>query len=121
MRVDMGAYEFANVHFDLAGVPSPGQTLTLTTTGLPGLLVVLLVARVPGELMLPPYGPLFFDLSGGFMAQALLVIPDSGELSLDVTVPATISVPLPLVLQELALNVFTAAGNVSNSVAITIE
>jgi hypothetical protein len=121
MRVDMGAYEFTNVRFDVSGQPSPGQALTLTTRGLPGLLVLLMVGRVPGEILLPPFGPLFLNLSGGFVAQPLLVIPDSGEIILDVTIPATVPVPLPVVLQELALNVFTGAGNVSGSVAITIE
>ena len=49
MRVDMGAHEFDNVHFEISGTPRRGGTITLQTTGKSGLSVLLAVTTSSGR------------------------------------------------------------------------
>jgi hypothetical protein len=120
MDVDMGAYELGNVHLKITGSAVPGGTLILETTGRPGLVVILCVAAVPGEVLLPPYGALFFDLASSWVALPFLVIPGSGSALVEMTIPFDLQVPVSLVVQEIAINVFSFRGNVSNDVPLTI-
>jgi hypothetical protein len=59
-RMDMGADEFAPVHLEILGVPAPGNTLSVVTTGNPGLRALLMIST-PGQRFLPGVGTFFLD------------------------------------------------------------
>ena len=61
--LDRGAREFNNVHLDVTGTPTPGGTLTLTTSGTSGLTLLMIAGVAPGELFIHPFGALFIDLT----------------------------------------------------------
>ena len=114
MRVDMGAFEFDHVHLDVSGTPTWGGTLTLDTSGTAGMAVFLFYGVAPAEIVLPPYGAVFFDLSAWWDFLFLGTIPDHR----DVPIPPG-SGSLDVILQELAVS--GKPGNFSNPVTITIE
>ncbi len=121
MQVDMGAFEFSNLSWILEGAASPGNTVTIETKGKPGLVVVFCAGLAAGRTCLDPLGLLFIDLSQPWVAIPLGVIPASGFLDVDVTIPAGLPVPITLVCQEVGLYPPTSAGNTSNDVLVTID
>jgi hypothetical protein len=76
------------VHFDLAGVPSPGQNAHRSRRRVwPGLLVLPADREGAGRDSAASVRADVSSISpAGFMAKTLLVIPGSGELALDLTV-----------------------------------
>ncbi len=111
----MGAYEFNNVHLEVTGDATPGGTLTFETTGKPMLIAFLFFSTQPGELLLPPFGSLFVGAPFQFFPFA--VIPDTR----DITLPGDAPIGIEVWVQELAVDIFTGAGNFSNAVSLTIE
>ena len=118
MIVDMGAYEFNNVHFEITGESMIGGTITLETTGTAGLVAFLFLGTEPGEAMLPPYGTLFFDLSApwDFQRTPFAIVPDSFDFTIDPDFPTNTT----LYLQELAVEFFSGNGNFSNVVELMV-
>ncbi|MEW6745474.1 MAG: right-handed parallel beta-helix repeat-containing protein [Planctomycetota bacterium] len=121
MRIDMGAYEFDNVHLAVAGRARPGETLTFTTSGTPGLLVWLLAGTQTGATCWQPFGTLFFDLAHPWWLLFWGGIPAPGSYDVFVTIPPDIEPPLTLTLQELALDLGNGAGNLSNATLFALE
>ena len=117
MVLDMGAYEFNNVHLSVTGDATPGGTLTFETTGKEGLITLLFVGVASGEILLKPYGSLFLDVSQPYSFFPFAVIPDTR----DVVVPPTLIGPLEVILQELAMGIRSRNGNFSNVVKLVIE
>ncbi len=115
--VDMGAIEFSNVHLDVSGTATPGGTLTLTTTGTPGLDAFLFVSLFAGQACAPLYGLLFLDLAAPFAVISLGSVPSTVPAS----IPGGVPTPLELVLQEIALHPSSGAGNASNRVNLTFK
>jgi len=68
-------------------------------------------------VLLRPYGALFLDVGQPFDFFPFAVIPDTK----DVVVPPSLSAPMDLILQELAIDLFSKNGNFSNAVILTIE
>jgi hypothetical protein len=93
----------------------------LTATGTPGLTVFLLVATVPGEALVRPFGPLFFDLAFPWTAVPFAVIPGSGSIAKDAPIPPNFPAPSNFVLQQFALHLVLEAGNCSNSLEVVIQ
>lgn len=116
-RIDMGAREFDNVHLSVTGAPTPGGTLVLDTTGTPGLAVFLLVGTGAGELSHGLYGSFFVDPQSPWWFLPWGSIPSAVSVNLAPDLPA----PLPVFLQELALDPVSLAGNASNPVALLIQ
>ncbi|MEW6744176.1 MAG: hypothetical protein AB1486_15595 [Planctomycetota bacterium] len=79
-RCNMGAREFDHVHLEIEGSLEPGGWLRLTTTGTPGLLVLLLAGQEQSATRLEPYGPIFLDLAHAWWLAAGS-IPDKGRLA----------------------------------------
>ena len=100
----------------VSGDATPGGTLTFDTTGTAGLLVMLFLGSADGETLLKPYGSVFFDLTSPWTFFPFGFVGDS----FDVVVP-DLPVGTELFLQELALDMSTAAGNFSNPVRLVIE
>ena len=121
MVVDMGAYEFDNVQLAVTGNATPGGTLTFDTTGTPGMLVYLAIATTPGEVLVPPFGSVFFNLDSPWLLVPMGTIPSM----VNITVPAAFPTPTAVILQELAIGPALpgggSPGNFSNPVCLTIE
>jgi predicted outer membrane repeat protein len=117
MVVDLGAYEFDNVHLEVTGQATPGGTLTFTTTGTAGLPILMLVGSVPGELLAPPFGTLFLDFTDPWLMVAWGSVPDQRSWSVDPSIP----VPSEWILQPLVLDAATHAGNLGNAVVLALE
>ena len=121
LRVDMGAHEFSHVRLDVSGEPTPGGTITLSSTGTAGMELFLAVGSEPGETLLDPLGSVFFSLMAPVRVMRLGVIPNSTDL----VIPVTISPPVSVVLQELAIGSVLPSGrrpgNLSNPVFLTVE
>ena len=121
MTIDMGAHEFDNVELKVTGEATPGGTLTVLTTGTPGLAVFLGIGRPPGASFLPPWGTVFFDLSRPARILGFGTIPSVRNMS----IPPTVSVPADFVMQHLAFvassGLAMPPGNLSNPVFLTIE
>ena len=111
----MGAYEFGNVHLAVSGDATPGGVLTLETSGTAQLVALMFVGMSPGETLLAPYGSLF--MSWPYLFFPFAVIPDVK----DIEVPAGVPPGTSLVLQELAVDLYSVAGNFSNAVELTIR
>lgn len=67
VRIDMGADEHALLHLEVLGTPAPGSTLTIVTSGPPGLSAVLLAGQ-PGTSFLPQAGTAFTSPEGLLLA-----------------------------------------------------
>ncbi|MEW6745916.1 MAG: hypothetical protein AB1486_24515 [Planctomycetota bacterium] len=124
--VDMGAYEFDNVHLEIQGCPTPGGELTFVTTGTDGLCVFLFVGTARGAKCLgEPWGCLFLDLAFPWLVLPWGGIPATGSYEVRVPVPGDLPIPLFLIFQELALDRRHCspplAGNTSNAVEVTIQ
>lgn len=115
--VDMGAFEFDHVHLAVVGSATPGGIVTIVTTGTSGLRAVLLAGLAPAAVCVPPYGTLFLDLTGTWIAVPWGLVPSA----VDVTIPSDLSVPFEIVLQEVALSGLHPVGDTSNAVALTIQ
>jgi hypothetical protein len=117
--VDMGAYEFDNVHVAVSGTLTPGGTLNLAATGTPGLQMFLFIGVVPAEAPLKSYGPLFMNLAAPSVLLAWPGLPSSVPLG----IPASLPTPLPIIVQELGLapGAPPTAGNLSSPVFATID
>lgn len=113
--VDMGAYEFCNVHLSLTGQSTPGGTMTLDTTGTASLPVFLWLGLGRSSVRWNPYGYLCIDLTQYWSLMSWGVIPNS----VDVDLPVDFPVPIVLHLQEVALS--GRAGNLSNCAVLEIE
>ncbi len=120
LRVDMGAYEFGNIHLEITGTPMLGSTVTIDTTGKPGLFVFFCIGTAPGAVLLPPFGTLYFDLTFPWVAPPFLVIPASGSASTDVVVPTSLPAPITVIVQEVGIDASGGSGNVSNDLTLTI-
>jgi hypothetical protein len=112
--VDCGAREFSHVRLGVSGDPSVGSSLTVDITGTAGLQSWLLVGSAPGEVVLPPFGPLFLDLGFPWVLIPRGLIPNS----LMGTIPA-----LPVGTQAYlqAVGLALVGGNTSNLEVVTIE
>lgn len=117
MRVDMGAFEFTHVRLTISGDATPGGNLVIESAGTPQLVAILLIGSGSGETLLRPFGPLLFDTTLPWTMIVFAILPDTTT----VPVPVGFSPAVPLVVQELAINVFTRAGNTSNAVQVIIE
>jgi parallel beta helix pectate lyase-like protein len=113
--LDRGAREFDNVHLDVSGTPTPGGSLTLTSSGTSGLSLLLLAGAAPGELFVNPFGALFIDLTQPFLIVPFGTIPNSQTFTLAPSFPA----PVSFWLQEAAIGV--GAGNLSNVVEVDVK
>ena len=118
MRVDMGAHEFSNVQLAITGSATPGGSLTFDTTGTTGLPFVRCFGIAAGETLVPPIGPLFFDLTSYWT-----VDPSAGMIParMIVPLPTGMFASLPLIFQDIAIDPARAAGNTSNPVEVVIE
>jgi putative cofactor-binding repeat protein len=121
--VDMGAYERGNVRLGLWWERQAGHMrrvlghdarLALDVSGTTGLSAFLLAGTVPGEVSLPPYGPLFLDLAHPWVFLSWGSVPSRRIVPLPDDLPDGV-----YVLQVLALA--PGAGNVSNDVLLTVE
>ncbi|MFO0980874.1 MAG: right-handed parallel beta-helix repeat-containing protein [Planctomycetota bacterium] len=120
LALDMGAAEFDHVH--LASTPFvAGETATLHTSGTPGLTVLLVVGTRTGETPLPPLGALFIDLGSAWAFSILGTIPPAEAFDVQVRVPPGLLVPLPIVLQEIAIQPAGRAGNTSSAIDLVLE
>jgi hypothetical protein len=117
MVVDLGAYEFDNVHLEVTGQATPGGTLTFTTTGTAALPILMLVGSVPGDLLAPPFGTLFLDFTDPWLLLSWGSVPDQRSWSVDPSIP----VPSEWILQPLVLDAATHAGNLGNAVVVALE
>ena len=121
MVVDMGAHEFDNVQLTVTGNATPGGTLTFDTSGTPGMLVFLAIASAPSELLVRPFGSLFFDLGSPWWLLPMGTIPSTVSM----VVPPTAPTPTPVIFQEFAIGPplpgGRSPGNFSNPVCLTIE
>ncbi len=121
MVVDMGAHEFDNVQLAVTGNATPGGTLTFDTTGTTGMLVFLAIATTPGELLVPPFGSLFFDLGSPWSLVPMGTIPNT----VNMMVPPTVPSPTQVIFQEFAIGPplpgGKSPGNFSKPVSLTIE
>jgi len=117
MLLDIGAFEFNNVHLSITGEATPGGLLTIESSGTPHLVALLFVGAGWGETLLPPYGALFVDPNLMLPVLPFAVIPNSTIVS----VPLNLAPGSRWVVQELAGNLFTRNGNFSNAVELTIE
>jgi hypothetical protein len=115
MRVDMGACEFGHVQITASGDFTPGGTVTLTSTGTPGLPALMFIGFAETDALFKPYGRLFVDLSQPWL---LVGWPPSPATVTD-TLPASITPPLLVVFQEVVLS--GRAGNLSNLARMQIE
>jgi len=115
LRVDRGAREFNHVHLSLSGQATPGGMITLETSGTPGLALFMVVGVGTGELLVPPFGSLFIDLSQSFLFLPWGTIPSCVNVTLDPSTPA----PLTILLQEVAFA--PPSGNLSNVVELVVE
>jgi hypothetical protein len=117
--VDMGAYEFDHVRLSITGTLTPGGSMTLATSGTPGLTMHLFIGVVPGEVPLKAFGPLFMNLAAPYVLLPWFPSPSSVPLG----IPAGLPTPLPLIFQELGILGTTGSspGNLSNPVYVTIE
>jgi hypothetical protein len=113
--LDRGAREFDNVHLDVSGTPTPGGSLTLTSSGTSGLSLLLIAGAAPGELFVNPLGALFIDLTQPFLIVPFGTNPTSQTFMLDPSFPA----PVSIWLQEVAVGV--GAGNLSNVVEVDVQ
>lgn len=116
MVVDIGAHEFSHVRFSVTGNATPGGSLTLDTTGTPGLPVALFAGLAGPGALLASYGPLFVDLGLPFVFLPFGTIPRSVVATIPLNAPA----PITFALQELAL-AGGGAGNFSNPIQLTVE
>ncbi len=113
----MGAQEFGHVHFSIRGDLTPGGTVTVDSTGTPGLAVFLFVGSKDGKTPFPPFGTLFINLAWPWLFYPLAVLPDSSTF----TIPASTPAPSEYHLQELAIHLANNAGNLSSPVRLRIE
>ena len=81
LRVDMGGHEASPIELAITGTPAPGSTLTIETSGQPGLAAFLAIDR-PGLHFFPQWGSLFLTLTDGFLGDW-----PSAPSSTEVTVP----------------------------------
>jgi predicted outer membrane repeat protein len=117
MVLDLGAYEFTNLQFDVSGTPTPGGTLTLHYSGTPGMLVFLWAGLAPTQVLFPPFGCFFLDLGGG-----PFVLLNQGTLPIaPINVPLALDTPTGITLTLQAHAVLSGAGNLSNPVALKLE
>ena len=84
----------------VTGNPTPGGTLTVGATGTPGLGLFLGVGRPPGENLIVPWGPMFFNLTRHLRIIAFGAIPNTRNL----LIPLEVSAPTDFVLQHLAID-----------------
>lgn len=116
MAPDMGAFEYCNVSLAVTGDARPGGSLMVELDGTPSLALVLFVGFEEGDVLLPPYGPLYMDPTA-MMFRVVGILP----VSLEFQIPEIVPTPLPLVLQGLAMNVFSQGGNFSNAEVVWIR
>ncbi len=118
--IDMGAYEFDNVHLAVTGSATPGGTLNLaTSTSVPGLTRWMFIGVVQEEVQLKRFGPLFMSLTAPYLLLSWPAAPDI----IPVSIPLSLPVPLPIIFQELGVMGATgnSPGNLSNPVYLTIQ
>ena len=116
MVVDMGAYEFNNVHLAVTGNPTPGGTLTIDLTGRVGLSGWLWLGTASGEIPFSRFGALFLDLSSPWW-----LFPIAIPASLPGTIPMLTPEGQLLVFQVLGVQNSNGAGNLSNVVEVVIQ
>lgn len=114
--VDMGAYEYNNVHLDISGDMQPGGWLLFETTGTAGMGVLLIVGVAPGEIPYKQYGCILVDLAFPWILLPFGAIPGSSVVAISTSWP----IPLELYIQALAFD-GPQGGNMSNVVQLTIE
>lgn len=108
--VDVGAREFSHVTATLSGYPSPGNPMTLTLDGTPGMIWGVLLGRdEPGP---PPLVPGLGYLLG---ALPLGWNPILGPGTLPDAITFTIPIHTPLGLQVLLLPVAVTPGSLAGS------
>lgn len=123
MRIDMGAFELANVRLRIGGdeadsgsiTVAPGARLDVKLSGNVALDGFLLAGLNPDSFLLQPFGVLAMDPSRVILARGPLRLPAVFPLS----VPASAG-SLDVILQGLALSP-APAGNLSNSVSVHIR
>jgi hypothetical protein len=115
MRLDRGAREFDHVRLEVTGSATPGGTVTVDTTGTPGLTLLMVVGFGESELSIDPFGALFIDLSLQVIVLDWGTIPNTTTETID---PA-VTTPLAVWAQELANS--GPVGNLSNVVHLVIE
>jgi hypothetical protein len=115
MIVDIGAYEFTNVRLAITGTFTPGGSLTIDTSGTPGLPNLLLIGFTPATLLINPFGYLGIDPSHFFWATW-----PSAPSSVTAAIPPYITPGLSLFFQEIVIT-GAGLGNLSNTVPIVID
>jgi predicted outer membrane repeat protein len=112
--VDMGAFEFGNVHIEVTGSATPGGSLAIHSTGDTNLSLALLIGTALGESWVSPFGPVYLRFDRPWLwahgSWSDLIIP----------IPSAIG-PMTIVLQELAYDPVAGTGNTSNAVIVDIE
>ena len=115
-RVDMGAYEFSNVHLNIVGDGVPGGNITVETTGTAGLDVEIIVGYQP-FLDCGQMGPTFTDL-----ATATTFGPFTSPLNVQIQLPTIPAGFGEYIIQAVAVSDSGAMiGNTSNVVIIPVE
>ena len=117
-RIDMGAYEFCHIHLEVTGTYTPGGSITVDSTGTPGLLSFLFLGLGKDENLLFPYGVFLVDpLLPYFMIQWA-----PPPTSFNLPIPLGLPTPLPIAMQQAVLNgSLTAGGNLSELAFFTIK
>jgi hypothetical protein len=117
-RVDMGAHEFDHVGLRVAGDPSPGATLTITSTATPAIRLAVMLLGLPAPTGQPlfNFGNSYVDLAGPLIAEPW---PTSGSVGL--RIPSGLGLPLALTFQTVGLPTTFPRGNTSNPVRVTIR
>ncbi|MCB9883557.1 MAG: right-handed parallel beta-helix repeat-containing protein [Planctomycetes bacterium] len=117
LRIDIGAFEYDNLHLEVTGSPTPGGTLSFNaTTSVGGLLAIRVIGTAPGEVPFVPFGSIFVDLMSPVFLQDI-GIPGRTQVPIPIGTPT----PLPLFVQDIAVTPSASAGNTSNPVALVID
>ena len=121
-RVDIGAHEFSHLELTVGGLATPGGVLDFDLEGTGSLLGGILAfstSPTPGVL-LPRFGPLFFDPALPFGTRAFGPLP----ATFSATIPPSLPLGTDLVFQAIGFDGGASgmrAGNLSNAVAATLR
>ncbi|MFO0985027.1 MAG: right-handed parallel beta-helix repeat-containing protein [Planctomycetota bacterium] len=114
LRIDIGAYEHANIALAASGTAARGSLLTIDLTGAPALPSLLLLGTAPLATLLPPYGTLAIDLA----APRFFLVTGALPRSLALAIPQGLPSGFAIVLQGLIVN--ASGGNLSNAVLAVV-
>jgi hypothetical protein len=116
MVLDIGAYEYGHVQLCVTGTLTSGGEIKLHSSGTPGLASFLFAGISSEEIIFPPFGTLFIDLSASFVFLHLGSLPNFFSASIPTGLPQGTG----FVLQGLGIDGL-GRGNLSNPVTVVLS